>query len=104
MGEFQLLWQVKMKMSKYFMCCDECFSNIAKKNSKAAKAWMDMCTLYLEKGNIFRILECPAIQILEHLRFIVSVDEEDCIAIKVQGHMLTEEGEHFFCSQEGHHD
>lgn len=93
-----------MRMTKYFICCQQCFELIGKKSTKAAKAWMDICALRLEVGEIFEVeKDLPEIRTLEQLGFLVSTDKPSTAVIKVHGHIIAENGEHFFCVKEGKH-
>ena len=94
-----------MKMTRYFTCCEKCFQTIEKRNSKAANAWMHLCLLHLTKGlNLAVFKDKPEIRALEILGFIVSTDFQTSISIKIKGHIMTDDGEHFFCAKGGHHD
>jgi len=92
-------------MGKYFICCERCFETIGKRNTRAAKIWMDFCALKLERGHVFEIknIDFPELRVLENLGFIVSTDRSDSLAIRVNGHMSTEDGQHFFCVKGGCH-
>ncbi len=96
-----------MKMTRYFICCEKCFEAIGKRSTRAAKMWMDVCTMRLQYGQPFRLKTARSseLRILETMGFLVSTDEEeDCIAVRVNGHMTTEEDEHFFCIKGGKHE
>ena len=92
-------------MTNYFICCEKCFEDIGRKSCNAAKLWMDLCALYLEEGDYFRLSGCSSeIRILEKMRFLLSTDEAETIAVHVKGHILSDMGEHFFCRKGGHHE
>lgn len=93
-------------MSRYFLCCEQCFTTISERSVKAAKLWMDFCTLGLENGEIVIIEtnDFPELRVLETLGFLVSTDQYKQLAVRVKGHILTKEGEHFFCAKEGRHE
>lgn len=94
-----------MKMTKYFICCEKCFETAAKRSSNAAKLWMDFCAIKLQEGEVLCLQKnFPELRTLESLGFLVSTDLEDSIAVRIKGHMTTEDGEHFFCIKEGCHD
>lgn len=92
-------------MSKYFVCCEKCFETIGKRNTRAARLWMDFCAHYLEYGEVIYMKnrEFPELRILETMGFLVSTETEHGTAIKVKGHILDDD-EHFFCIKEGDHD
>jgi hypothetical protein len=94
-----------MTMSKYFICCEKCFETIGKHNTRAAKLWMDLCAMKLETNDIlrFKTPDFPELRVLERQGFLTSTDEENCIAVKINGHMNSITGEHFFCVQDGLH-
>ena len=95
-----------MKMSKYFVCCEKCFETIGKRNTRAARLWMDFCAMRLQNGQpvILKTPDFPELRILEMLGFLVSTDQQNCLAVRVNGHMNTLAGEHFFCVKEGRHE
>lgn len=67
---------------------------------------MDFCALGLAEGEVV-LLETndfPELRVLENLGFVVSTDRFKEIAVRVQGHILTSEGEHFFCVKGGRHE
>ena len=93
-------------MTRYFICCESCFENIAKKNTTAAKLWMDLCAMRLQFGEFLEILDTadiPELRALEVLGFIITTDMKNKIAIQVNGHFESE-GEHCFCLLGGCHD
>jgi len=93
-------------MSKYFVCCEECFESIGKRNTNAARFWMDLCALRLKKGEVFTLktLDFPELRALELLGFLVSTDKNSEIAVRIKGHCHTAEGQVFFCLKEGRHE
>jgi len=94
-----------MQMSKYFICCEKCFETIGKKNTKAARLWMDFCAMKLQNGEVVEIetQDFPELRVLENLGFLISTEKKNSLAVRIKGHMSTEEGEHFFCVKEGRH-
>lgn len=94
-----------MKMTKYFICCEKCFEVAAKRSPDAAKLWMDFCAIRLEEGEVICLQKnFPELRSLEMLGFLVSTEQEDTIAVRINGHMQTLNGEHYFCIKEGRHD
>ena len=95
-----------MTMSRYFVCCEQCFETIGKKSTKAAKLWMDFCALGLQESEIVVIEnnDFPELRVLENLGFVVTTDRYRAIAVRVIGHGITEDGEHFFCRKGGRHE
>lgn len=94
-----------MKMSRYFVCCERCFEDIGKENTAAAKLWMDLCALYLQRGQVVfaRTLDFPELRTLELLEFVVTTDQPDRLLIRIEGYCKTDDGQDFFCRHGGHH-
>ncbi len=94
-----------MEMSRYFICCNQCFETIGRRNTNAARLWMDFCAAKLKCGEIIELemSDFPELRVLENLGFVVSTDRQNTIAIRVNGHMSNQDGEHFFCVKEGQH-
>ncbi len=98
-----------MLMDKYFVCCEQCFEKIGKRNTKAARMWLDLCALKVDqtaKVEDFIILEnhdFPELRVLEMLGFVLSTDRPQSLAIKVNGHYQTHEGQDMFCLEKGMH-
>lgn len=95
-----------MKMDeKYFVCCEECFKNIGKKSTSAARLWMDLCAMDCSYGLTgLKAQDDPELRTLELNGFIRTTDKLDHINIRLLGHMETEDGEPFFCCKEGFHE
>lgn len=90
---------------KYFVCCEQCFENIGKRSTNAARLWMDLCAVECEYGLInFKSMDNPCIRTLEHLGFLITTDKLKYISIRLKGRMETTSGEPFFCSREGFHE
>jgi len=96
-----------MKMTKYFICCEKCYQDIVNKSLASAYMWMELCKRVLENENTvieyFDVI-IPSLRILEENKYILSTEREKMIAIRVNGYMLSEDGQHFFCAKEGHHE
>lgn len=86
-----------MKMSNPKLCCDDCFELIAKRNTTAAKWWLDLCSIQ-DLHSIFglKILDNEFLQLLEHLRFITTTETQELIVVKVHGKKTDSLGS-FFC-------
>ncbi len=80
-------------MSNAYLCCDSCFEAIGKRNAKAAKLWVDLCSIYsFEEGAFDVIIDDELIlRQLEVLGFIVTTDRGPFITIKVLGLSSDEE-------------
>lgn len=86
-----------MKMSKPGLCCDQCFELLAKRSTKAARLWIDLCEIQ-STCSIFglRIEDNPLLQLLEVLQFITTTDVMNLIIVKVHGQKEDGLGP-FFC-------
>jgi hypothetical protein len=95
-----------MKMSNYFICCERCMHDIAFWSTSSAKLWMDLCNLYIKKGEyvILKGQDVEELEYLERCRFITTTDMPEHIGIHIHGHMKTLDNEDFFCIREGKHD
>ena len=79
------------------LCCDKCFALIAKRNTSAAKLWLDLCEIQLTL-NVFGLLlpEIPGLRLLEVLDFIATTETRDLVIVKVYG-KKNMGGKIFFC-------
>jgi hypothetical protein len=95
-----------MQMNRYFICCEKCFETICKRNTKAAKLWMDFCAFHLQERGlvILHSSDFPELRILEKMGFLISTDQKNSLAIRVHGQMRTTEGDNFFCVKGGRHE
>ncbi len=95
-----------MKMSnKYFVCCEECFENIGKRSTAAARLWMDLCALDCQYGlTNLKGHDNPALRTLEMSGYVLTTDKPKHVCIQLRGRMETEDGQPFFCSKEGLHE
>ncbi len=93
-------------MSKYFICCEKCFDDIGRRNNRAARLWMELCSLTLSKGEIIHLptQDFPELRDLEMMGFVVSTERTLIISLRIVGHIKTEDGQDFFCIKEGRHD
>jgi len=94
-----------MQMSKYFICCEQCFETICRKNTRAGKVWMDICAMHMSIGEIFLIenTESQELKYLENLGFLISTDTNNGILLRIKGHIFTDDGQDFFCLKGGNH-
>lgn len=93
-----------MEANKYFVCCEQCFESICRESTRAAKLWMDYCAHQLSVGQIVELedRDSPEIQKLETMGFIVSTETDTRLLVRVNGHISTLDGEHYFCVKAGH--
>lgn len=85
---------------KYNFCCSECFKHIAiLGSSKVAKAWMDICAVYVAQGpfiyereaqGLNEIIIDKEILTLEKLKYVSTRDTNEGNLIKANG--LQEDG------------
>jgi hypothetical protein len=85
-----------MQMSKPGICCDGCFALIAKKDTKAARLWLDLCEIQVNAQIMSTEVENGSLKLLEKFGFIVTTDTIDRIIIKVGGRKDDASGP-FFC-------
>jgi hypothetical protein len=86
-----------MKMSEAFLCCDSCFALLAQQSTKAAKLWMDLCSIYNEERHPFGLImdESPHFRMLELQGFITTTETDMMIKVKVHGLHNDEQGIYF---------
>lgn len=98
-----------MKMSNEFVCCERCFETLAKRSTKAAKIWIDLCQSYMNIPGLFSVEgQTEQVRILETLGFVITTDCSDdvysnYIILKVNGHHKDAYGENYFCIKDGRH-
>lgn len=94
-----------MQMTNYFICCEACFERIGKRNTNAARLWMDLCALRMKHGDrvVVTSPELPELRQLETLGFIVTTEFKEKLGIYIKGHILSEDGQDFFCIEGGNH-
>lgn len=92
-------------MTDYFVCCGECFKQIAQANTNAARLWMDLCALSLIKGQYisFKSTEIDEVRALENLRFIVTTEQKERIIFRIEGLNKTHNNETIFCINKDDH-
>jgi hypothetical protein len=95
-----------MMSKQYFICCEECLEDIGRKSTKAARLWLDLCALRLKKGEVitFPLDNLAEIRALELLGFILTTEDQSWLKVKIRGLHLTDEGDDFFCLQDGIHE
>ncbi len=87
-----------MKMTNdAFLCCDECFANAAKRSTKAAKLWIDLCAYYVYSEGVFgfRADDMPELRMLEMMGYIITVDYDRGVMVQVWGLSMDEQGIYF---------
>lgn len=92
-------------MSKYVICCETCFEKIGKRNTAAARLWMDFCVAHKQKAGMIKVVsgDVPEVRVLELLGFITSTDKPGHLIVDVKGHLLTDDGNDFYCLEGGDH-
>lgn len=86
-----------MRMSNPTLCCDNCFSIIAKKNARAAKLWLDLCEIQGDSGFVFGLLttDFSKLRFLEMNRFLISHETDNVMIVhmkkKEEGNLM------YFC-------
>ncbi len=85
-------------MSNTGVCCDDCFVDLAKKSTKAARLWLDLCEAQIVYG-VFGLLSSdsnPSMLLLEKMGFLVTMDTRDLVIVKMLG-KIDDSGALFFC-------
>ena len=88
-----------MKMSEAFLCCDRCFDSLAKKSTKAAKLWMDLCAIHAQEVGVFGLLnmeDSPHLRAIELERFVTTTETNIMVTVKVHGLYRDEKG-FYYC-------
>lgn len=75
-----------MKMSDNTLCCESCFTKIAKEDTRAARIWLDLCLLSLH-SEVFGLMieEDEALRFLEMNGYITTTENPFMILVKVHG-------------------
>lgn len=94
-------------MVDYNFSCIDCCIDIMQKSKSASKLWLDMCStcddeyFYMYMSGEEDEID---IQLLENLGYLVTTETEDYIKIKMNGYIIDEENNAFFCIKNGHHE
>jgi len=78
-----------------YMCCNQCFENLAKKDTTAAKLWIDLCA-YACKLGVFGFVEARThhsinpLRTLESMGYLKSADGLDMVKMRMMGHQVVE--------------
>jgi hypothetical protein len=91
-------------MSEAFLCCNHCFEEIAKRDTRAARMWLDLCSVYHAVQGVFAIkdIEDRPLRFLERGGFVTSTEDGSHIAIRVNGYFLDAENNEIFCINKDH--
>ena len=82
------------------VCCNQCFTRIAKKDTKAARLWSDICAFFVKLDGNFILRESkvpwviPQFKLLEKLGYILTADSEDGVKVRVNGYDVLEMEDH----------
>lgn len=96
-------------------CCNRCFSEIARKDTKAAKIWIDLCAHYVNAGFKLGCNETliedkiSAFQNLETWGFLRSMDAPGLVHLRLIGHLMGHNPRnngilHTFCINRSKHE
>jgi hypothetical protein len=88
------------------ICCEKCFENIAKRNTKAARTWIEFCSIYAIIGfDCMKISsDLPEIRMLETKGYLVSQEMENGqILVHMNGHYISDDKVHYFCTDRSNH-
>jgi hypothetical protein len=76
-----------MKMSNTY-CCARCFEDIAKKNTCAARLWLEICDVIFQ-GEVLRTVSSGEsvfdehLRVLEEMQYVLTTDQADVVCIKL---------------------
>lgn len=92
-----------VKMNRAGICCEKCFASIARKSTKAAKLWLDLCEMNTDHLNIFYMTQplTAPINLLELDGFIELNKTPSIVKIKINGKHKDESGV-YFCLEKSH--
>lgn len=92
--------------SKYYISCPKCMENIAKKNTRAAKFWMDLCGLKLQMGDILQFeTSSDEMILLEKMGYIVTTEKNKSkILLKMKGNFYERKSNDVFCLENCEND
>ncbi len=92
-------------MDNHFVCCEECFEKIGKKSTSAARLWMQLCGIRLQRGEVFSLYmqDFPELRVLETLGFITSTETALEVLVRLHGLRFMEGGIPSFCINEVPH-
>jgi len=67
---------------------------------------MDLCVIRVQSGDHFDVhaLDFPELSCLERLGYIVTTDYPNKIKVRMNGYMVTDDGQDFFCIKDDEHD
>jgi len=96
------------------VCCSQCFDFIARKDTTAAKLWLDACAFCVKFEGIFKLKENRVPHTIKHFRcleelgFITTADGDDAVKVRVNGYDIMEmagipEGMDTFCIDREEH-
>ncbi len=88
-----------MKMSKPGLCCDRCFGMIARQDTRAARLWLDLCTVH-NPSSVFGLVikEDHSLRLLETLGFITTTETPLMLIVKVH-HFHPDDEDSYFCGE-----
>lgn len=87
-------------MMTKIIACDKCFAKIEKKSSKAAYVWLSLLEVFYEVNKKLILIKpfyYKDLRTLEMMKYILSTDLKDSVAIKVLGFDRKDETQFIFC-------
>lgn len=88
---------------KSAICCNECFKNIAQKDTRAARLWLDLCAYFVKLEGVFKLKETKIPWTISHFRnleklgFISTSDGPDAVNVRVNGYGIIEIDDEEMC-------
>lgn len=87
-------------MHNDFVCCTECFSEIAYQSTTAATLWVDLCCL-MAKSELGRVKlpqrDWNELRLLEQMSYILTTEDLNSLYIRVEGLGVDNDGRYMFC-------
>jgi hypothetical protein len=79
---------LKKQLKENFVCCDQCFESIGKRSVKAARLWLELCSLHSFSNGIFSIAQFASKELieLEKMGFILTHEIKDSLLVRMQGY------------------
>jgi hypothetical protein len=92
--------------SKYYISCPKCLENVARIDTRAARLWMDLCALKLQRGEVLEFdYSSLELDILERLGYIVTTEKNKSkILLKLKGAFYERTSNDIFCIKNCSHD
>ena len=92
-----------MSMTRYAICCEECYDKICETNKRAARLWLDLCIVQMKNAGPVNCLDAVELKTLERLGYIKTTEDLEAVKVVVNGHYGARDGNDYFCLLDGNH-